>query len=406
MKNVCVALTLAVAIALTGCTTAGSGGAAIPKSDTTARSTSISERGTSKKGLQKAKLRVLIPARHRRRAVRGARPNFVSPGTVAIESVVNPSTDDIVNIADVSPGSDSCGAPLADGSRICTVVVDAPPGNDTFVFSAWDQIVADTIPAEAKQLGTATMTQTINADAYNTLDVYISGIVASFEAMPDFASLPAYGNPNTFAFTIYADDADGERITATNGGAGASDPYANGGINAKLDAAGSADATLSVNGAAGGSSAQVLYSSDKLVLKYDGNASPGYSALVTISAQNVTPASVRISPLFVSSANPAFGAGTPYVLNLYLGVTANLKISEAGAPAGTTYSAAASAGCAGVATLQQTAPMFIRVGASSKAGKSCSVSVTDGTSTDAIAVTNTTGSGTVTTPKFTSYATT
>ena len=208
---------------------------------------------------------------------------------------MNPSTDDIVNITDVSPGSSACDAPLAEGSRICTVVVYAPPGNDKFVFSTWDQIVADTIPPEANQLGTATMTHKISADVLNTLNVYISGIIASFEAMPTFASLPAYGTPNTYAFTVYADDADGERITATNGGAGASDPYANGGITAKLNAAGSTDATLSVNGGAGSSSAKVLYSSDNLVVTYDGKAAPGYSALVTISAPNVTPsANVRI----------------------------------------------------------------------------------------------------------------
>jgi streptogramin lyase len=392
------AFAIVAAIALSACSQSAAGNGTLP-----ARTAASARQPATKKHLQKATLRVLIPGKRRRAGKHGVHPAFVSPSTVAIESVVNPATDDITTVTDVSPGSTACGAPLADGSRICTVVVLAPPGADTFTFSTWDQIVADTIPSTANELGVAQLTHTIAIDSLNTLEVYISGIVANFETMPAYVSLPAYETPNTYAFTVYADDADGNRITATNGGAGASDPYANGGITATLNATGAVHSKLSVNGGPASSSAKVLYSADKLVLTYDGKGVPNYFAVVTFSASNVEPEpDVRVSPMFLTSTSRAFGTGPPYTLNLYSGITADLVVSEFDSPA--TYHVTESTGCARIVTLGNNGGTpTIPVTSGPNAGTGCSIFVSDGTSTDTVTVTNTTGSGSVTTPTFTSY---
>jgi hypothetical protein len=70
-------------------------------------------------------------------------PQFVAASTQGVFVVVYATRDAQhqnplgTSATNVSPGSAACGG--ASGARTCTVTIPAPPGQDDFVFTAYDQ---------------------------------------------------------------------------------------------------------------------------------------------------------------------------------------------------------------------------------------------------------------------------
>ncbi|MBV8490991.1 MAG: hypothetical protein JO199_10735, partial [Candidatus Eremiobacteraeota bacterium] len=333
-----------------------------------------------------------------------ASPRFVSPFTKAIESIVNPGANQIKSITpvDAKHCTGGYGKPY-----ICTVPLAAPAGYDTFDFSTWDAVTpSGTIPKTAKQLGEARLGQAIAPSTKNTLDVYLSGIVASFKPRLTFASLPASGPRATVTIPIDAYDADGALISALDSGDPAtSDPYWKP-IVATLDTPGATHASLSYDGNSYPSSAQVRFSNANLVVHYDQQASPAYSAVITLKAAGVAQtATVRISPMFVSSTSIQMTPQAPYALTVYGGMKVPFQVTETGAPATTAYSLSAGT-CSGKPYESFTSsPSGADTATSLAKPESCKFSVSDGTSVDTVTFANVDGTvGFPMTPIFTAFS--
>ncbi len=104
------------------------------------------------------------------------RPAFVSPSAKSVVIEVNPDA--------ATPGPITfANAPAAGGSS--TVTIEAPPGNDVFVISLYDQPqVPSETTAAGNELGSVTVAQTIAADVTNTLTATVVGTIASVRIGP------------------------------------------------------------------------------------------------------------------------------------------------------------------------------------------------------------------------------
>jgi hypothetical protein len=91
------------------------------------------------------------------------RRKTISPSTQSISVTVNGGSPTVVN------------KPTLTGSPSTTsVTIYAPPGDDGFTFTAWDQL-----DASGAILDQATVNQTIIADANNTVSVALDGVCAA-----------------------------------------------------------------------------------------------------------------------------------------------------------------------------------------------------------------------------------
>jgi hypothetical protein len=104
------------------------------------------------------------------------RPAFISPSAQSVVIEVNPDA--------ATPGPITfANAPAGGGSS--TITIDAPPGNDVFVISLYDQPQSPTeTTAAGNELGSVTVAQTIVADVTNTLSATVIGTVASVRIGP------------------------------------------------------------------------------------------------------------------------------------------------------------------------------------------------------------------------------
>jgi hypothetical protein len=104
------------------------------------------------------------------------RPAFISPSAQSVVIEVNPD-------AATSGPITFANAPATGGSS--TITIDAPPGNDVFVVSLYDQPQTPTeTTAAGNELGSVTVAQTIVADVTNTLSATVIGAVASVRIGP------------------------------------------------------------------------------------------------------------------------------------------------------------------------------------------------------------------------------
>jgi virginiamycin B lyase len=299
---------------------------------------------------------------------------------------------------DVSSGSAACGGRTG-YPRACSVSVPAPAGDDDFVFTTYDAPPSGrTFPKTAHVLGMGALTQRIVASRANALAIYIGGVIASIGGAPAFASLAGDGKHQSYGFILQPEDFNNNPITA-----GKRDPYANPIVLALAETGGSGHAALSLNGGSGKTSIVSNHSDDRLVLDYDGGGAPGYGIVVTISAKGVTPQSVRLSPLFVTSASALFANRA---LNFYASAQqATLDVSELDAPKSTHYSAGAT-GCSGVATIgpvlgSGTSASAVATSGVAASAHGCTLALSDGSNAVPLAVTNTTTGGGVTVPTVT-----
>jgi hypothetical protein len=323
------------------------------------------------------------------------RPKFVSPSTNGIDFKVYAHGGNTIigqSDTDISSGSSACGGQTGT-PRTCFINVPAPAGNDDFVARTYDGIPVSNSFASAHALGTGTLTAVINAGQANNLAMYISGIINTLGFLAPHASLPADGAVHTFGFVLNPSDFDNNPITA-----GANDPYANPIAVQLVETGGSGHVQIVKNGTpTGGTSTALNYSTDTVAVRYDGGSAPGYSVAVDVSSTNVTPETLTISPLYVTSASP-YRSGTSLTFTT-AGQTAQVNLSETN-NATAIYTATPSGSCAGVATAS--APSGPANAASTtvtaQGAGSCTIAFSDGMSTITWSVSVSTASASVTVP--------
>jgi hypothetical protein len=322
------------------------------------------------------------------------RPKFVSPSTNGIDfKVYAHGGNTIIGQSDtnIASGSAACGGQTGT-PRTCTIQVPAPSGNDDFVATTYDAPPVSGSFAAAHALGSGFLNATINSGQANNLTMYISGIINTLGFLAPHASLPADGSPHTLGFVLNPSDFGNNPITA-----GANDPYANPITVQLTETGGSGHVQIVKNGTpTGGTSTTLTFSTDTVAVKYDGGAAPGYDVAVAVSSTNVTPETLTISPMYVTSPSP-YHSGTSLTFSA-TGQTAQVNLSETGA--GTTQYSATGTACTGIATASVPA-----AGATSSStvtagnnGGSCTIAFSDGMSTITWTVTVSTTGAQVTVP--------
>ena len=305
------------------------------------------------------------------------RPKFISPSTNGIDFKVYAHGGNTIigqSDTDISSGSAACGGQTGT-PRTCSIQVPAPAGNDDFVATTYDAPPVSGSFAAAHALGSGFLNATINSGQANNLTMYISGIINTLGFLAPHASLPADGVAHTLGFVLNPSDFDNNPITA-----GANDPYKNPIAVQLTETGGSGHAQIVKNGTpTGGTSTTLNFSTDTVAVKYDGGGAPGYDVAVAVSSTNVTPETLTISPMYVTSPSP-YHSGTALTFTAS-GQTAQVNLSETGA--GTTQYSATGSGCTGIATASAPAAgatSSSTVTAGNNSG-SCTIAFSDGMST-------------------------
>ncbi|MEA2690022.1 MAG: hypothetical protein QOD51_2629 [Candidatus Eremiobacteraeota bacterium] len=345
---------------------------------------------------QSARVSVIVGGRTAGQS-NGRRPKFVSPSTNGIDIQVSAHGGNTIigeSRTDISSGSAACGGQTGT-PRTCTIDVPAPPGNDDFIGTTYDAAPVSNSFSAAHVLGRGALTSTIVGGSANALTLYISGVITALGYLAPNASLAADGAVHNLGFVLNPSDYGNNPITA-----GSNDPYSNPVSVQLTESGGSGHVQIVKNGTpTGGTSTSLNFSTDTVAVRYDGGGASGYSVTVSVSATNVTPETLTISPLYVTSASP-FRSGSTLTFNA-TGQTAQVNLSETGAPVSTAYQATPSASCAGVATASaptgpaNAASTTVTAGSN---GGSCTIAFTDGASTITWSVVVSTTSGTVTVP--------
>jgi hypothetical protein len=324
------------------------------------------------------------------------RPRFISPSTNGIDIKVYAHGGNTIigeSETNISSGSAACGGQTG-LPRTCTVPVPATPGNDDFVATTYDAAPVSNSFSGAHVLGIAALNATITAGATNVFTLYVSGVVNSLGYLAPNASLPADGANHTLGFVLNPADFDNNPITA-----GANDPYQNP-ISVQLSETGfSGHVQIVKNGTpTGGTSTTLSFSTDTVAVLYDGGAGPGYDVTVAVSARGVTPETLTISPLYVTTTSPY--ASNKKLTFTAAGQTAQVYLFENGAPNATTYTATPSSSCAGgvSASAPSGPPSTASTTVNANANATCTIAFSDGTSTITWNIVVTTASGSVTVP--------
>lgn len=114
----------------------------------------------------------------------------------------------IVGTFDVSATSKLCTS-ASDGTRTCTVGIQAPVGNDTFAITAYDQP-----DGTGNALASGQIAQAISSSVPATIKVSLTGITAAIRLALQNGS-PQTGTPSSIPVTVQAMDADGNTIIGT-----------------------------------------------------------------------------------------------------------------------------------------------------------------------------------------------
>jgi virginiamycin B lyase len=343
-----------------------------------------------------------------------ARPRFVSASTNGVSvttyahSDTNHTTPLATVVTDVSSTSSAC-TPASGAGRTCNVNVQGPVGSDDFVFNLYDAApVSGAIPNTAHLLGTAGVTSTLTANTANTVNATIGGVITGLSGATPFMSVAADGSTHNIGITITAKDFGNNTITGT----GAVGTYANPVTVAVTEHGGTGHATVELNGGTPAASVQASKSSDTVQVVYDGKGSPGYYVTVALGAAAVgtstapTPESATIAPLIVSSTSTDYTQASSSVGLHGNADLAPFTVSEAqaGSP---TFTFTRGAHCPAIAllqTLSNTTFNILALGDASTyaTGTGCAITVSDGTSTLTLGVSNT-YTHTCCTPTFTSF---
>jgi streptogramin lyase len=132
-------------------------------------------------------------------------PKFISPSTQsATISLLVGSTPTILATVNLTPGSTGC--VTGSSGLVCTVTINAPIGQDTFVINTYDQP-----NAAGNLLSTATDIATIALNATNIVAVALNGVIASVKVILGSSSVVA-GTPATTTVNVVAFDAQNNVI--------------------------------------------------------------------------------------------------------------------------------------------------------------------------------------------------
>jgi streptogramin lyase len=133
----------------------------------------------------KTRVKIKIPARHRRRHPGRHQPHFISNQTAGIIVNVYAASDTTFHdplgtaAADVSAGSTDCTG-ASDGSRTCQFAVPAPTGSDVFVAKTYDQAPTAGGAPQGNVLAVGISTsETISPGTGNSVSFAVDGVVAS-----------------------------------------------------------------------------------------------------------------------------------------------------------------------------------------------------------------------------------
>jgi phospholipase C len=208
------------------------------------------------------------------------KPGYVSPSTESIAIAVDGGTPSVSNL---TPSSPNCVPATENTPLTCTLAVLAPPGNDTFAATTYDQ------PNGAgNALAQATSQATIDGANVNDLTMTLTGVVASMRLTLADPSPPAQQQA-VIGLTVTALDADGNAITGPGG-------FANGPIQlADSDKSGATTLTTS----------SVASPSTQVSVEYDGEAIPGGSATISATEGSIQTSGTQNAVLTpTTSTNP------------------------------------------------------------------------------------------------------
>lgn len=192
---------LAFAIALTACGGGGGGGGSVPSgpvptpTPTPTTAPTPTPAGTATFTLTQDSTSSITGSLRK--------PRYVSPNTKSITIVVNGAgTATILNLNDASH---------CDASHKCSIALQAPAGNDTFLVSAYDQLNGG-----GNLLSRATVQATISPNGTSTVSAVLNGVVSSV-TLALATPLPTLHQTTTDALTVIAKDASGATIVGPGG---------------------------------------------------------------------------------------------------------------------------------------------------------------------------------------------
>jgi streptogramin lyase len=379
--------TLWVATLLAACGGGGGGGGGGPAPIPSAPIPTPTQTLTPNNGMQKVAISLVVPINS---GTNGAkRPAYISASAMGAGIVVTQGATTVNATLDLSPSSSACTG--SGSARTCMTSVTVPIGTDVFTVTIYNQApVNNVIPNGAAILGVGTSSVNVIAGSTTSVPVFVGGEIAHLGATLPSGSLPANGQPQNAVLVIAPTDFGNNPITA-----GQNDPYANPITVALTESGGSGLATLSLNGGAASTSVLITKSSDSVTLNYAGAGTPGYSFTITLSASGVSAQSSTIAPLIAEVNGSTL---TSVSLNGNAVGALQLGFGEAGSSR--TYMANLT-GCTNVATIgavsgsgaSATLPV---TGGNTPSASGCTLTISDGSVSLVLPVTNTPIGATVT----------
>lgn len=161
----------AALVVLAGCSGGGNHAAALPASGGSSQS----------KARVPATFKVIIPPKSTTTASATRTPKYISPSTLSIAISVN---GDPAVAQDITTGGPNCNTPTVISPTTCTVTFNAPPGNDQFTITTYDQPNTGSPPFTGNILSQTTFTQMINAGVANVVTATLGGFPATLTVSP------------------------------------------------------------------------------------------------------------------------------------------------------------------------------------------------------------------------------
>ena len=300
---------------------------------------------------------------------------------------------------DISPGSAACGGKKTTPRTCSAALMLAPSKGDDFLIYDYNvKPKSGKFAKTAKLLAYGKLTnKKIAASAKkNVFNVFLGGVIAKLGATPAAISFAGDAQKHSAALMIDPTDYGNKPIAA-----GTKDPYANPITVSFTETGGAGHTSLSLDGAAGATSVTLRHSTDTVEVEYDGGGAIGYGATVRLTAAKVgkaggATAAVVIAPLLLASTSADLSTGALALKGN--GDYVKIQIGELGAPAGTTFTAAAQH-CNAIestmpvqqpsATAGSFAVIARQLTVATPNPEGCAVAVTDGTSSVDLVVSNT-----------------
>ncbi len=279
---------------------------------------------------------------------------FVSSGAQGVTVAAGPhGGTQVTTTFDVSSSSTLCST--TGGVRSCHLAVsNVPFGNDDVTVTLYLQApVNGVIPSGSPILGVSTTSNVtlVCCTTVPTVTVYVMPTIANVTtSLPGVYTLFADGLAHQVSWLFNPVDYANNPITA-----GQNDPFSNPITVTMTETGGTGHTQLLFNGSpAAGNTATLTQSSQTIGVAYDGGGAPGYYATFSATATGVSPQTVKVVPMYVSSGSPYYSNGALTFTGS--GETAAITISEAVGLNSYTLVPSAVTGCPSVVTLGTAVP--------------------------------------------------